>query len=154
MPRQFLPDLTTATTIDAVRALDTTANNFLSATFANPFLGLLNGTGSPFNTATTISRAQLLQAFPQFTSNLFVQEYNGSNSYNSLQLQGSKRFAKDLTLNLTYTWSQSARAGELSEPVRTRNSKIASARTTGRIATRLPPSTSCRLDATACSAAT
>src|SRR6185436_13178535 len=34
-----------------------------------------------------------------------VQEYNGTNRYMALQLQVSKRFAKDLTLNATYTRS-------------------------------------------------
>ena len=52
----------------------------------------------------TITRAQSLLAFPQFT-NLWIQEYNGSNRYNSLQLQINKRFATDVTLNATYTYS-------------------------------------------------
>jgi len=106
IPRQFLPDLSTAPDIATVQSLDTTSNTFLSATFPNPFLGLLPAAGSPLNTATTITRAQLLQQYPQFTTNLFVEEYSGTNDYNSLQLQGSKRFTRDLTLNLTYTWSR------------------------------------------------
>jgi hypothetical protein len=37
---------------------------------------------------------------------VFVQEFNGTNRYNALQLQGSKRFSKELTLNITYTYSK------------------------------------------------
>jgi hypothetical protein len=81
-----------------------TANTNLSATINNPFRNLLPGTGSSLDTATMITRARSLVAFPQFT-NLWVQEYNGSNRYNSLQLQANKRLSKSLTLTTTYTYS-------------------------------------------------
>jgi hypothetical protein len=96
VPRQYLGD---------TPAADAAANEFLSSTVTNPFRNLLPGTGSPFNTATTITRAQTLLPFPQFT-NVWVQEYNGTNRYNSLQLQAQKRFAKALTFTGTYTWSR------------------------------------------------
>jgi hypothetical protein len=82
---------------------DATSNTFLSATIPNPFRNLVPG-GSAFNTATTITRAQSLLAFPQFTA-LWNQEYNGTNRYNSLQVQVNKRFATDMTLTSTYTYS-------------------------------------------------
>src|SRR6185369_7094597 len=91
VPRQFL---------GTDPASDAAANTFLTATIPNPFRNLVPG-GSPFNTATTITRAQSLVQFPQFT-NLFIQQYNGSNRYNSLQLQLDKRFATDVTLTATY----------------------------------------------------
>jgi hypothetical protein len=94
VPRQFLGDNPTT---------DAAANTFLSTTIPNPFRNLVPG-GSPFNTATTITRAQSLLQFPQFT-NLWVQEYNGSNRYTSLQLQANKRFATGVTMNATYTYS-------------------------------------------------
>jgi len=105
VPRQFLADLTGVTDLATATARDTAANTNLTANILNPFINLLPGTGSPFNTAANISRAQSLLRFPQFL-NVFVQEYNGTNRYNSLQLQASKRFAKDLTLNMTYTYSR------------------------------------------------
>jgi len=108
VPRQYLADLSTVTDNATATALDTAANTFLSGSITNPFLGLLNNTPnstSGFNTAATITRAQSLLAFPQF-ANVWVQEYNGTNRYNALQLQASKRFAKDLSLNLTYTRSK------------------------------------------------
>jgi hypothetical protein len=96
VPRQYLGN---------TPATDNAANEYLSSTVTNPFRGLLPGTGSPFDTATTITRAQTLLPFPQFT-NIWVQEYNGTNRYNALQLQAQKRFAKDLTFTGTYTWSR------------------------------------------------
>ncbi len=94
VPREFLGNNPTT---------DAAANTFLSATIPNPFRNLVPG-GSPFNTATTITRAQSLLAYPQFT-HLWIQEYNGSNRYTSLQLQINKRFATGVTMNATYTYS-------------------------------------------------
>ena len=108
VPRQLLADISQATDLASATALDAAANTALTGnatSVANPFRNLLPGTGSAFNTATTITRAQSLLAFPQFT-NVFVQEYNGSNRYNSLQLQASKRFSKSLSFNVTYTYSK------------------------------------------------
>ena len=111
VPRQFpCPGLAGATSpcsLGNTPATDATISAYLSASLganSNPFRNLLPGTGSPFNTATTMTRAQSLLQFPQFT-NLFIQEYNGSNKYKSLQLQASKRFATSLTFNATYTYS-------------------------------------------------
>jgi hypothetical protein len=94
VPRQFL---------GADPVSDATANTFLSATITNPFRNLIPG-GSAFNTATTITRAQSMLTYPQFT-NVWVQDYNGSNRYNSLQLQVDKRFVTDVSLTATYTYS-------------------------------------------------
>ncbi|MDT5272032.1 MAG: hypothetical protein QOH49_4218 [Acidobacteriota bacterium] len=105
VPRQFLADMNGVSDLATATALDTAANTFLSATITNPFRNLLPNTGSPFNTATTISRAQSSLRFPQFT-NVYVQEYNGTNRYNSLQLQANKRFSTDLSFNVTYTYSK------------------------------------------------
>src|SRR5207244_4557944 len=80
------------------------ANTLLSATIPYPFRNLLPAT-SPFNSATTITRAQSLLRFPQFTE-LWLQQYNGSNRYNALQLQVTQRFSKDLTLSASYTRSR------------------------------------------------
>jgi hypothetical protein len=96
VPRQFL---------GADEATANTANTNLSATIANPFLGRLAGTNSTLNTATTITRATTLTPFPQF-GNVFVQEYNGTNRYNALQTQVNKRFSRDFSLTMTYTYSR------------------------------------------------
>jgi hypothetical protein len=84
-------------------ATDTAANTLLSATIPNPFRNLLPSS-SPFNSATTITKAQSLLPHPQFTD-LWIQEYTGSNRYNALQLQVQQRFSKNLTFTLSYTRS-------------------------------------------------
>jgi hypothetical protein len=94
VPRSFLGTDVTS---------DTAANTLLSATIPNPFKGLLPAT-SPFNSATTITKAQSLLAFPQFTD-LWVQQYNGSNRYNALQLQITERLSQGLTFSASYTHS-------------------------------------------------
>jgi hypothetical protein len=85
-------------------ATDTAANTLLTANIPNPFRNLLPST-SPFNSAANITRAQSLLPFPQFT-NLWVQQYNGSNRYNALQLQMTQRFAKSFSLTASYTRSR------------------------------------------------
>ncbi len=95
VPRSFLgTDPTT----------DAAANTLLSATIPNPFRSLLPST-SPFNSATTITRAQSLLQFPEFP-NLWIEQYNGTNRYNALQLQVTQRFSKDLTFSASYTRSR------------------------------------------------
>ena len=96
VPRNFL---------GADPVTDATANAYLSTTIPNPFRNLLPNTGSPFNTASTITRAQSLLAYPQFT-NVWVEEHNGTNRYHALQLQINKRFSNEVTLNFTYTYSK------------------------------------------------
>jgi hypothetical protein len=108
VPRQYMADMTGVTDLATATARDAAANTNLSATITNPFRNLLNGTAaasSPFNTASTISRAQSLLRFPQF-ANVWVQEYNGTNRYNSLQFQAAKRFSKGFSFNATYTYSR------------------------------------------------
>ncbi|MFL6337372.1 MAG: carboxypeptidase regulatory-like domain-containing protein [Pyrinomonadaceae bacterium] len=106
VPRGYLADLSGISTLAEATAIDAAANSNLSATVTNPFRNIpaLTANGSPFATATTISRAQSTLRFPQFT-NVFVQEYNGTNRYHALQLQGNKRFSRDLSFNVTYTHS-------------------------------------------------
>jgi hypothetical protein len=85
-------------------ATDTAANTLLSATIPNPFRNLLPAS-SPFNSATTITRAQSLLAYPEFTD-LFIQEYTGSNRYNALQIQVQQRLSQNLTFTASYTRSR------------------------------------------------
>src|SRR5713226_4718323 len=75
-----------------------------SASMRSGSLSMLPAT-SPFNSANTITRAQSLLAFPQFT-NLWLQQYNGRNRYNALQLQVTQRFSKNLTFAASYTRSR------------------------------------------------
>lgn len=84
-------------------AFDATVSTFLSATVSNPFRTLVPSNAG-YNGAT-IARRSLLTPFPEF-GNIALTEYNGSNSYSSLQLQAIKRFNKGLSINASYTRSR------------------------------------------------
>ncbi len=94
IPKQFL---------GAGAAFDSTVSTFLGASVANPFRTLVPANAT-FN-AATIARRSLLVPFPEF-GNVNVTEYNGSSTYNALQLQVVKRFTKGLSLNGSYTLSR------------------------------------------------
>ncbi|HEX8721535.1 MAG TPA: TonB-dependent receptor [Pyrinomonadaceae bacterium] len=102
VPRQFL---------GADDASANLANTNLNVQVANPFLGRLPAS-SLLNTQATITRAATLVRFPQFTGTnglplaVFVQEYNGTNRYNALQTQANKRFSRDFSLTMSYTYSR------------------------------------------------
>jgi hypothetical protein len=82
---------------------DTAQEAYLTQAVANPYAGLLPGTS--YN-GSTVQRQQLLKAYSQY-GNLAVEEYNGSDSYNALQLSFQKKFSEGSSILLTYTWSKS-----------------------------------------------
>jgi hypothetical protein len=79
---------------------DNATINYLGQTFPNPYSGLASVYG------TTITRANLLRPYSQFTN---VNEVDpvGFSFYNSLQASVQKRWAHGYTLNLAYTFSKS-----------------------------------------------
>ena len=76
--------------------------NRLTSQVANPFYPLLPGTGF---SGTTISVAQLLQPFPQFTS-MTSTTSQGYSWYHSMQAVVERRFANGISGKLTYTFSK------------------------------------------------
>jgi hypothetical protein len=85
------------------------ANNaFLSGQVANPFAGLLPGSG--FNNAT-IARRQLLRPFPAF-GDINTTNNDGKSWYHSGQFGLQKRFSRGYTLGLSYTYSRWEQATE------------------------------------------
>jgi hypothetical protein len=83
-------------------------NTFLTAQVANPFVGLLPGTG--FNNPT-IARQQLLRPYPAF-GNITTTNNDGKSWYNSGQFGLQKRFSKGYTLGVSYTLSKWEQATE------------------------------------------
>jgi hypothetical protein len=81
---------------------DTAQETYLSQAVTNPYAGLLPGTS--YN-GTTIQRSQLLRAYSQY-GRLAVEEYNGSDSYNSLQATVQKQFPEGSSIVATFTWSK------------------------------------------------
>lgn len=82
--------------------------SFLSGTVANPFQGLLPGSG--LNNAT-ISRSQLLRPFPEF-GDILTTNNDGESWYYSGQFSLQKRFSKGYTVQASYTWSKWLQATE------------------------------------------
>lgn len=90
---------------------DQTVITALSATIANPFLGLPTSTG----TATTTSVAQLLAPFPQFpqgqsspgSSGVVMNDNSiGSSSYHSMNVRAQRRLARGASLLGAFMWSK------------------------------------------------
>ncbi len=75
----------------------------LRAQIANPFSGQI--AVGPL-AAKTISRAQFLVPYPQFTGVTSVGTDWAASRYNALQLKLEKRFSKGFTILASYTWSK------------------------------------------------
>ncbi len=84
-----------------------TASQYLGQSVTNPFAGLLPG--SSLN-GPTVSRQQLLLAYPQFLNVSYGQESVGRLWYDSAQLSVEKRYSHGLTLVGAYTWSKTQEA--------------------------------------------
>ncbi|HEX8684874.1 MAG TPA: TonB-dependent receptor, partial [Pyrinomonadaceae bacterium] len=80
---------------------------FCNQQVANPFAGLLPGTG--LNSAN-VQRRQLLLPVPQFGAVNMAFENAGRIWYDGLQFGIDKRFGKGLTLVSSYTWSKTLEA--------------------------------------------
>ena len=98
IPREYLStsDLRDQATIDFLERAD----------FANPFFGnpLLLASDA-LKTTEKLSRGRLLRPYPHF-SNLTGRFYDGSTSYNALQLRLDKRFRGGFTIMGAYTLSK------------------------------------------------
>jgi hypothetical protein len=75
----------------------------LTTTVANPFVGLLTGTGM---NGATISLQQSLYPYPQFSGLSVNNNPLGSLWYNSLQARWEKRLSHGLTTLATFTWGK------------------------------------------------
>jgi hypothetical protein len=74
---------------------------YLNATFPNPFAGLVPGQGI---NASTISRANLLRPYPQF-SNFSMNRLNlGSAYYNALEAVATRRYSDGVMFAVNYTF--------------------------------------------------
>jgi hypothetical protein len=97
VPRQYLSKSMTR---------DAAAINFLSVNVANPFYGL-----GPVYTPT-ITRANLLRPYPQFSS-VSMDTSEGYSWYHSLQVRAARRWHQGVTLNAGYAFSKMMEATTL-----------------------------------------
>jgi hypothetical protein len=81
---------------------DDATNNRLTQQVANPFAGLLPGTGL---NGANVARSQLLRPYPQFTS-VQTTETNGRSDYHALQARVERRMANGFTVQMAYSWSR------------------------------------------------
>jgi hypothetical protein len=81
---------------------DQAAIDFLSTNVPNPFYPLLPRTNL---SGANVARSQLLRPFPHFTS-ILMWDNNGYSWYHSMQTRVEKRFSRDYTVNLSWTWSK------------------------------------------------
>jgi hypothetical protein len=103
-------DMTIATDMNALPAKylststvrDQPTIDFLTAKIANPMAGLL---GSTSLSGSTVSRSQILLPYPQFTS-INTERYDGSTSYEGIEVRASHRFHTGFTLNGSYSHSR------------------------------------------------
>ncbi len=102
LPRQYLNTDNARTT-----AMEDN-NKFLSASVANPFVGLLPGSG--YNNPT-IGRSQLMRPYPAF-GDINTTNNDGKSWYNSGQFGLRKRFSQGYTVGIGYTLSKWMQATE------------------------------------------
>lgn len=76
--------------------------NFLTTNVANPFQGLIPGTGL---NGATVQRQQLLRPFPQFLA-VRTERRGGTSRYHAAQFRLEKRFTGSFTVLGAYTWSR------------------------------------------------
>lgn len=76
----------------------------LTQSVANP---LYNNGGTGTVGTPTVSRAQLLMPFPQFTSVALANSDTASSRYYSFYVRAQRRFANGLSVLASYTWSRS-----------------------------------------------
>jgi hypothetical protein len=81
----------------------------LNQTVPNPFFGIVN---SGILVSPTISRAQSLRPFPQFTDIIPLQNTGATSLYNALQISVNRRMGKGLAVAGSYAWSKAEEEGE------------------------------------------
>ena len=77
--------------------------NYFNQAVANPFAGLLPGTGL---NGATVPRSQLLKPYPQFGDVVIAGESVGRIWYDALQVSLEKRYTQGLVLVAAYTWAK------------------------------------------------
>jgi hypothetical protein len=81
----------------------------LNQTVPNPFFGIVN---SGILVSPTISRAQSLRPFPQFTDIIPLQNTGSTSFYQALQISVNRRMSGGLALAGSYAWSKAEEEGE------------------------------------------
>jgi hypothetical protein len=81
----------------------------LNQTVPNPFFGIVT-TG--IHASSTMSRAQSLRPYPQFTDIIPLQNTGSTSIYHALQVSVNRRMSRGLLLAGSYVWSKAEEEGE------------------------------------------
>ncbi len=79
--------------------------NALLTNVPNPYYGLVTSTGSPL-AQKTVQEGQLLRPYPEYNGVNFAGQGIGDSTYNSLQVQATKRFSGGNSILVAYTHSK------------------------------------------------
>jgi hypothetical protein len=88
----------------------TSAAGFFSAQVANPFAAVITNPNSSLR-AATVTRAQLLTPYPQYTGVTDYRPHIGTIAYNGLQVNLQKRFSRGISATASYVWSKAIDVG-------------------------------------------
>ncbi len=89
----------------------TTVGGFFTAQVPNPFFGVITSSSSSLRTAT-VTRAQLLTPFPEYTGVTLYRPNIGESNYNALQISLQKRFSgTGVSATGNYVFSKSIDTG-------------------------------------------
>jgi len=91
--------------------------NYCDAALPNPFKNLAPFEGTSFYTNNTVSRAQLLRPFPQFSTFNEYMRNDGYSWYNSLQTSYNARLRNGTNLNVNYTFAKNLRQTGWMDPI-------------------------------------
>jgi hypothetical protein len=102
LPNQYLSTLPTR---------DQATINYLSANLPNPFFGIPQFAGTALS-GSVISRPSLIAPYPQFSA-ISYYTYDGTSSYDALNVKAEKRFSHGYLVALTYSYSKFLQATSL-----------------------------------------
>jgi hypothetical protein len=91
--------------VDTLPDADLAQGSQLIQSVANPFFGL-SAAGPTLGSEQTVTKAQLLLPYPQFTGVGGVNQNDRMSAYNALQVKLQKHFSHGGTLLLAYTWAK------------------------------------------------
>jgi hypothetical protein len=91
---------------------DAALTTLMGTGIPNPFLGLIGG-GVNYGTSATLTNAQLLQAYPQYTSVTQALVPGASARFHEFLFRFQKRMSSGLMMNVNYEWSHSTFTNQL-----------------------------------------
>jgi hypothetical protein len=112
IPREYL-DYARAnfsTAVDSNGKQAANVSEFFTQQVANPFFGIITDPSLTLS-RQTVTRAQLLVPYPQYSNPQLFNSNKGASKYHSFQARLQKRFSDGLAANMSYVWSKAMDVG-------------------------------------------